>query len=158
MTPDELADLQARNPHLQPDDLEWIANMPKPKASARSTKSGKRADLDNRYFRSAWEANYARYLNWLVARGQIARWEYEPDTFVFEAIKRGSRFYTPDFKVYGNDGRFEYHEVKGYMDQRSATKLKRMAKYYPEVRIVLIDRPVYQSIAKSKALFAGWED
>lgn len=109
--------------------------------------SGKRSDLDNRFFRSAWEANYARYLNWLVGRGEISRWEYETETFEFSKIKRGSRFYTPDFKVIFPDGRFEFHEIKGYMDQRSATKLKRMKKYFPGVPLLLIDGPAYRQLA-----------
>ena len=51
-------------------------------------KQGIRADLGI-YVRSAWEANVARYLTWLKSLGSIARWEYEPETFVFEAITVG---------------------------------------------------------------------
>jgi len=120
--------------------------------------AGKRADLGGLYVRSSWEANYARYLNWLVDHGEIASWEYEPDTFVFEAIKRGTRSYMPDFKVVNNDGSVEYHEVKGWMDQKSTTKLNRMAKYYPEVKIVLIDEAAYDGIRKSaQKLIPHWE-
>ena len=125
--------------------------------SATRAKSGTRADL-GLYVRSRWEANYARYLNWLKAKGQIAAWEYEPDTFWFEAIKRGTRSYTPDFKVTENDGRVVYHEVKGWMDAKSATKLKRMAKYYPEVRVIVIDQAAYQAIAKWRRLIPDWEE
>lgn len=100
------------------------------------------------YFRSKWEANYALYLDFLVRQNQIKSWEYEADTFMFEAIKLGTRSYRPDFKIINNDGTVEYHEVKGYMDSRSKTKLKRMAKYYPEIKLILIDRPVYSSICK----------
>lgn len=121
-------------------------------------KMGKREDLNGLYVRSSWEANYARYLNWLVSIGQIARWEYEPDTFEFTAIKRGTRSYTPDFKVYENDGRVAYHEVKGWMDQPSRTRLERMARYYPDVQIVLIDAPVYRALARDvRRLIANWE-
>lgn len=124
---------------------------------AKRFSSGKRPDLDNRYFRSVWEANYARYLNWLVAQGVIARWEYEVDEFQFP-IKRGCRFYKPDFKVWEHDGSFSYHEVKGWLDGKSSTKLKRMARYFPAKKIVLIDRPRYYAIAKQfSKLLAGWE-
>lgn len=125
-------------------------------AGGKRAKSGKRADLENRYFRSGWEANYARYLNWLQAQGQIDSWEYEVDTFEFP-VKRGSKFYTPDFKV-TERGRVAYHEVKGWMDARSATKLKRMGIHYPAVKVVLIDSKQYHAIAKtaSKAV-ANWE-
>jgi len=125
-------------------------------SSLERTNGGKRPDLDNQYFRSSWEANYARYLNWLVQQGTIARWGYEVDTYEFP-VKRGSRFYTPDFKVYDHDGQFEYHEIKGYMDQRSATKLKRMAKYYPDIRVILIAKDEYKAVAKWKRLIPNWE-
>ncbi len=100
------------------------------------------------YFRSKWEANYAIYLDFLIRQGQIKEWEYEADVFVFEEIQFGTRSYRPDFKVFTNDGLFEYHEVKGYMDGPSKTKLKRMAKYYPDVKLILIDAPVYNEIKK----------
>lgn len=123
-----------------------------------SGRGGKRADLGNQYFRSRWEANYARYLNWLIDQKQIASWQFEPDTFEFEPIKRGNRFYTPDFKVFDLDGSHSYHEIKGYMDSDSATKLRRMAKYFPQEKLVLIDKPVYQGIARTMApLLPNWE-
>jgi hypothetical protein len=52
----------------------------------------------------------------------------------------------PDFRVTLNDGSIEYHEVKGWMDDRSQTKLNRMAKYYPNVKMVLIDGKRYRGI------------
>lgn len=120
-------------------------------------RGGRRPDLDDRYFRSSWEANYARYLNWLQSLGQIRGWEYEVDTFEFP-IKRGSRFYTPDFKVTENDGRVVYHEVKGYMRPESATKLKRMRIHHPTVEVLLVDRVVYHDIQnKVAAMIDGWE-
>jgi hypothetical protein len=121
-------------------------------------KGGKREDLGGLYVRSRWEANWARYLNWLVAQGQISRWEYEPDVFEFVGIRRGTRFYTPDFKVYNLDGTIEYHEVKGWLTPGSKTKLKRMAKYHPNVKVVLIEVTLYRSICKKMApLIPCWE-
>lgn len=118
--------------------------------------SGKRADLEGRYFRSMWEANYCRYLNWLVSQGVYAKWEYEVDEFEFP-IKRGNRFYKPDFKVFDAVGNFEYHEVKGWMDGKSRTKLKRMAKYHPDVKIIVIDGKRYRAITKQFSWLPGWE-
>lgn len=122
-------------------------------------KQGKRADLDNRYYRSAWEANYARYLNFLIKHKQIHKWEYEPDTFWFEKIKRGTRHYTPDFKVWEREGDApHYIEVKGYMDATSKTKLKRMAKYHPHVKIEVVGSKEYSQLkAQVAALIDGWE-
>jgi hypothetical protein len=118
---------------------------------------GKRDDLGF-YVRSRWEANWARYLKWLEVRGEILRWQYEPDTFEFTGVRRGSRFYTPDFKVFNRDGSVEYHEVKGWMTPESKTKLKRMAKYHPDVRIVVIGIKEYQAVARDlRGLIDGWE-
>lgn len=120
-------------------------------------KGGKREDLGF-YVRSGWEANYARYLMFLQKHGQIAKWEYEPDTFDFVAIKRGTKFYTPDFKVFHNNGSVEYHEVKGYMDAKSITRHKRMSKYFPDITIVMIDSPVYKRLERRVAsLIPNWE-
>lgn len=121
------------------------------------TKRGRREDLNNQYFRSAWEANYARYLTFLQERGEIASWAYEPKTFVFHGVTHGVLTYLPDFEVVERDGRATYHEVKGWMDPKSKAKLKRMAKYYPEVRIVLIDQDAYRAIARWSGMIPGWE-
>jgi hypothetical protein len=109
------------------------------------------------YFRSGWEMNYAHYLDWLKRIGEILDWEYEADTFWFEGIKRGTRSYLPDFKVVEKDGAVVYHEVKGWMDQKSKTKLARMAKYHPGVRIVVIDEAQYKAIMKNSTLFVPQE-
>ncbi len=111
-------------------------------------KGGKRADLGDKYFRSRWEANWARYLNWLKSMGNVKDWQFEPDTFEFVGIKRGARFYTPDFKVFNDNGSVEYHEIKGWNTPESKTKLKRMAKYHPHIKIVLIQRKEYGAIAR----------
>jgi len=124
---------------------------------SKHSRSGKREDLGGLYFRSAWEANYARYLTWLQETGNIQAWAFEPDEFEFVAIKRGTRFYLPDFRVTNNDGSIEYHEIKGYMDATSATKLKRMAKYYPDVKVILIDKEGYRAIARQMRSLPNWE-
>ena len=110
------------------------------------------------YFRSRWEANYARYLEWLKGRGEILDWEFEPETFWFEKIKRGVRSYKPDFRVFECDGSSKLHEVKGWMCPRSKTTLKRMAKYYPDHPITLIDAKAYRALERSVApIIEGWE-
>ena len=123
------------------------------------TRGGKREDLDGMYFRSAWEANFARYLNFLVGNGDITKWEYEPDTFEFTEIKRGTRSYTPDFKVFDSeDAEPYYYEVKGWMDAKSKTRLKRMAKYYPDVRVIVFGQKDYTSLKKNLSrILPNWE-
>jgi hypothetical protein len=111
-----------------------------------------------KFYRSRWEANYARYLQFLKENGKITNWKHEPKTFWFDKIKRGCVSYLPDFLVIETDGSEAYHEVKGWMDDRSKTKIKRMKKYYPEVKLVVIDSKVYKSLSKScSGLVPGWE-
>ena len=120
---------------------------------------GKREDLGNIFFRSSWEANYARYLNFLITQGHLYKWEFEPDTFWFESIKRGVRSYLPDFKLWDTkDSNPYYVEVKGWMDDKSKTKIKRMAKYYPDIRLDVVAKKEYTEIKKKLSrLIQGWE-
>lgn len=111
-------------------------------------KHGRREDLGGQYFRSSWEANYARFLNLLISQKQIEKWEYESETFWFENIRRGVRSYTPDFKITEHNGNVYFVEVKGWMDARSKTKIKRMAKYHPKVELRVVDAKAYREIAK----------
>lgn len=118
---------------------------------ARRGKFGRRKDLNNRFFRSTYEANYARFLNYTKQP-----WVYESKTFWFENIRRGIRSYTPDFYLKQID---EYHEVKGWMDRKSKTKLKRMKKYFPKVKVIVIDRSWFQDANRKGLcrLIPGWE-
>ena len=127
--------------------------MPAPVVKALG---GKRADLGF-YVRSRMEANYARYLKWLKGLEQIEDWSYEPQEWAFP-IKRGpARFYKTDFWIKEKTGKTYYVEVKGYMDRVSRTKLRRMAKYHPEVPIKIVGRGSYAAIRKYASLIPGWE-
>lgn len=111
-----------------------------------------------KYYRSKWEANYAYYLEWLKQGGHIASWTHEPKTFWFEGVKRGCVSYLPDFHVIENDGSEAYHEVKGWMDDRSKTKIRRMAKYHPTVKLIVIESKAYAQLKKKvSGLVPGWE-
>jgi hypothetical protein len=119
---------------------------------------GRRADLDDQFFRSMWEANWARYLRFLVEHGAIRSWAYEPRRFEFVAIRYGTRSYTPDFEIIELDGRTIYEEIKGHLTEKSAVQLKRMARYYPDVRLRLITGKQYYAVArKVSAMIPGWE-
>lgn len=84
------------------------------------------------------EANYARYLTFLGIE-----WMYEPMTFWFNGLKRGVVSYTPDFFIVREN---RYVECKGWMDPKSKTKLKRMSKYHPSVKLTLCDWKSYRAI------------
>ena len=87
-------------------------------------KGGYRKDL-KQFFRSKMEANVARYYRYI---GELYIYEYKE--FEFKGIKRGSRFYKPDFYLPASDS---WVEVKGgYLRSQDKTKLKRFKKYYPE--------------------------
>jgi len=93
-------------------------------------KGGYREDL-KQYFRSKTEANVARYFNL-----RKCNWEYEPFEYCFNNIKRGQKYYKPDFIIHYLDAYFLI-EVKGYFRSEDKTKLRRFKKYYPEEFIKL---------------------
>jgi hypothetical protein len=142
-------------------------NSPQCVASARlraagnvysSARRGRRADLGGIFFRSAWEANYARYLNYMLQQHLIQSWAYEPRTFWFERIRRGTRSYLPDFRVIPIVGEEYFVEIKGWMDAKSKTRLVRMAKYYPNIDLRVVDAKGYRAIEKLLGhVIPGWE-
>jgi hypothetical protein len=110
------------------------------------------------YGRSKYERNYARYLEFQKKNEIIHDWLHEPKTFWFEAIKRGVRSYLPDFLVCPSFDTSYWVEVKGWLDPKSATKLKRMAKYYPLEIVVVVDSKWFaKNNAKMRMLIKDWE-
>jgi len=110
------------------------------------------------YFRSSWEANVGRYLQWQKERGEIKDWLHEPKTFWFDGVKRGCVTYLPDFKVIKLDGTHEWLEVKGYMDSKSKTKISRFRKFFPNEKLSILDSKWYKLNSKKLSLIIpGWE-
>jgi hypothetical protein len=72
--------------------------------------------------------------------GHIVDYSYEPETFWFDGIRRGTNNYKPDFSVQFPSGNTEYFEVKGYETAKDRTKYKRMAKYHPNVVLRIINK------------------
>lgn len=117
-------------------------------------------------YRSKAEANYAAYLEWLRSIGNIREWSYECTTFWFTpdavekgGVRRGVTSYKPDFAVWehAGQGMIDWHEVKGYLDHRSRVALKRMAKYYPEEKVVLVDSKQMRALARKVGkICPGW--
>lgn len=143
-----------------------IKSCSKPKITAKTNgfvkagwKQGYRTiGNTTKYFRSRWEANYARYLEFLKNRNIIQEWLHEPQTFWFENIKRGTRSYLPDFKVTYADGTYKWVEVKGYYDSKSLTKIKRFRKYYPNELLELVDQDWFKwNSIICKGLIPNWE-
>ncbi len=99
-------------------------------------------NIDNKeyFFRSSWEFVYAKYLNNKKNNSEILNWEYEPIIFSFPKEKNCNLHYKPDFKITNLDGTIEYHEVKGWMCERSKIKLSLMGKWYENVKLILITK------------------
>ena len=118
-------------------------NRTKRETNYTSARGGRREDL-NMYFRSCWEANFARIMNF---QGKV--WEYEPTTFQLE----NSLSYTPDFLVEG-----KYYELKGRMSEKSQKQLDLMKEKHPEIILELIDWRAYNELEKDyKNLIPAWE-
>ena len=130
-----------------------------PDVNGRSWKSEWRTIGGQRhYYRSSWEANYARYLEQQKQSGLICNWEHECERFWFDPDVVGCVSYLPDFRVTNNDASVEYHEVKGWMDEDSATKIRRMAEFHPEIKLVVRDPAWYKANQRQLSqTVPGWE-
>lgn len=117
--------------------LKWMAaqgRMPRANISPgrgepKASKSEPGAVLDSDSRMNRWESRYADRLQAMQAAGDIK-------DFDFEAIKfnLGYRcWYCPDFAVTLPDGRIECHEVKGFMRDDAAVKIKAAARRFPAI-------------------------
>jgi hypothetical protein len=103
-----------------------------------------RGDLGHRC-RSTWEANVCRVL---VALGIV--YEYEPKTFVCGKVR-----YTPDLWVPEWD---RWIEVKGWLSEPGAAKIRAFRHHFPEHRLQVIDQPVYRAIESAfRPILRSWE-
>jgi len=98
------------------------------------------------YFKSKAEVKCAYRLQTLKEMELISEWEYEPQVFYFEGIKRGCTNYTPDFKVILPNEKHFWIEVKGYMDAKSRTKINRFLKYFKEEDLLVIEKEKFLMI------------
>lgn len=110
------------------------------------------------FVRSSYEKNYTRFLQYRVEKEEIKGWEYEPETFYFEKIKRGCSSYKPDYRITNLDGSTFWIELKGHLDAKSKTKLKRFAKFFPNEKMVLVEKAEYlQLAAMFHRIITDWE-
>jgi hypothetical protein len=148
----------ANDNEMQSRRIETLNSKPRPTMYSSARKGWVEFAEKRIFARSRWEANYARYLEWMKSIGEILEWDHEPRTFWFEKIKRGVRSYLPDFRVVMKSGAVEWHEVKGWMDSKSATKIKRMAKYYPKETLRIFSTPWFKDATRNLAgIIPGWE-
>ena len=110
------------------------------------------------YARSRLEARHAEHLETLKRAGVVTSWEHEPRTFHFPNRSQAPVNYKPDFLVKYAGGfselgihepRDEWHECKGHWTRRDVTKLRLMARHYPEIRITVIGAPLSPADAEA---------
>lgn len=120
-------------------------------------KRGSAADLGGTHFRSSWERNVARWLNWRIEQGEVVSWEFEPHRFTFPGVLRGPGGYTPDFRLVLPDGSVEWLEVKGRELPADRSKWKRMKQFYPEVKLTVLGADTYKSLQSKFGGLPFWE-
>jgi len=76
--------------------MDRVRNLPS--RAYQRVRGGRRDDLPWAVA-SGWEANVARVLFLLVEKGEIARFEYEPEEIDFGDGYRKNRYYIPDFRT-----------------------------------------------------------
>ena len=86
------------------------------------------------HFRSAWEANFARFLNHLGVP-----WEYEVKAFPLP----GGVTYRPDFYLPSQN---LWVEVKGQMREKARRKIELFREAYPGTKLVIFDKPKHDRI------------
>jgi hypothetical protein len=108
-------------------------------------KSGVRSDI-GMYFRSTWEANIARFFNYIGFA-----WQYEPERFFFENMT-----YLPDFYLPHID---RFVEVKGFWRADCRKKVDLFIKKYGKSKLWIIDSQNYNKInIMYKNIIPEWED
>lgn len=114
-----------------------------------SSTGGFREDLQTG-FKSTWEANMARILNY-----HSIKWEYE-NTFKSFSTELGA--YIPDFRIYkGNE--IQIIEVKGRWDFRSVKKVSSALSQVKEEKVIIIDSDFYYLLdQKYKSIIPHWEN
>lgn len=139
--------------------LKMLLNKkPTPKFKRAKNAGWREIDGIKYYFRSKWEINYANFLEFLKKSGNICDWWYEPKTFWFSGIRRGTVSYKPDFAILERSGSINWIEVKGYLSPQDKTKLKRFKKHFPEESIKVVDGTWFKKNNRSlKSLIPNWE-
>lgn len=88
------------------------------------------------------EVEYAEVLKQRQLAGEIAEWHYERVTFTLSHSRPGvkGQRYTPDFMVMLMDGVIEFHELKGFRDDKNMNKLKLAGEMFPFAFFLVVKR------------------
>ena len=93
----------------------------------RPASNGKRVKYSNIFFRSSWEAKYAKWLD-----VQKIDWKYESKTFDL-----GDWTYTPDFYLPKTN---EYIEIKGWWRGNARLKVYLFRQKYPDISFQVLEK------------------
>lgn len=147
-----------------------IPEIPKNRVLKESRSGSKVVSIRRKYINSLnqicsldsnYEYNYALYLDHLYDTGKIAGWIRNTTKFGFskEVEVRGKKqmSYRPDFIVFGLDGTYEIHEVKGWMNERSTAVCTQFQEDYKGLTLRIIGKDEILSLQRNYAdkLF-GW--
>lgn len=148
------------------------------KAGKHNAKGGTCPVLGHRY-RSLMERRFGLYLHFLGYRLWTDKaaapppgslwYAYERREWEFPGIKGKNYHYTSDYECWpalpdpDRPGAsvlpYACYEVKGWMDGDSNVKLKRMAKYFPCVPVVVVDERVFGMYTHgAESVIEGWSD
>lgn len=138
-----------RGKPMSREAIEKIAKNSNQKHPYRG-KAGKREDLENVYFRSTWEANFARVLKLMRVEFQ-----FEPKIFWLKRANGSEMSYTPDFYLPKTD---EYIEVKGRWFDDAKEKFDLFKEQYPHIKIKVVDSEKYKVYeSRFKHQIEEWE-
>ncbi len=101
--------------------------------------------IDGITFDSKDEARYYEALKIRKYRGEIENFELQPKFVLRESFEKfGKKYraftYTPDFKVYHNDGSVEYVDVKGQTTQQGEIRIKLFNDFYRDLKLSIVAR------------------
>ena len=114
---------------------------------------------------SNYEYDYALYLDYLYSTGDISGWVRNTTLFGFSQPveyqnKRGrtTKSHRPDFLIFNNDGTYEIHEVKGWMNEKAKAVDEQFRRDYPNLVYKIIGKNEILALqAEFKDKLWGWE-
>lgn len=103
--------------------------------------------VDGITFDSKDEAHYYELLKILKAKGEIINFELQPKYVLLEGFKKfnkkyGNLTYTPDFRIYHNDGTEELIDVKGFSTQQGELRRKIFDYKYRDLKLTWMARSI----------------
>lgn len=111
--------------------------MPLRAIGRRSNRGAVKTEYRGAVYASKSEASYARYLDWLIGKGDVSSWERQVKVpLVVCGVKVCDII--PDFLVTYRDGSTEYVEVKGHKTAVYNLKLKLFRAIHPKAKYRIV--------------------